>query len=60
MPSQSLFAAAISLHEQTQYRFYDALIVAAAIESGAPKRWTEDLRAGRRLNGLKIENPFGG
>jgi len=32
--------------------------VAAAIESGAPTLWTEDLQAGRRVDGLKIENPF--
>ena len=59
MPSQSLYAAAISLHGKRPYRFYDALIVAAAIESGAPTLWTEDLQAGRRVDGLKIENPFG-
>lgn len=59
MPSQSLYAAAISLHGKTQYRFYDSLIVAAAIEAGASTLWTEDLQAGRRFNGLKIENPFG-
>ena len=59
MPSQNLYATAISLHGKTQYRFYDALIVVAAIESGAPTLWTEDLQAGRRVDGLKIENPFG-
>ncbi|MGJ3244111.1 MAG: PIN domain-containing protein [Opitutales bacterium] len=59
MPSQGLYAAAITLHDQTQYRFFDALIVAAAIESGAPTLWTENLQAGRRFDGLTIENPFG-
>ena len=58
MPSQNLYAAAISLHGKTQYRFYDSLIVAAAMESGAPTLWTEDLQGGREFGGLRIENPF--
>jgi predicted nucleic acid-binding protein len=38
--------------------FYDALIVAAARESGCNVLFSEDLREGRSFDGLKIVNPF--
>ncbi|MEM0967035.1 MAG: PIN domain-containing protein [Verrucomicrobiota bacterium] len=59
MPSQAIFEKAIIIREQTQYRFYDALIIAAAIESGATKLLSEDLQDGRAFGELKIVNPFG-
>ena len=40
------------------YRFYDSLIVAGALASGARTLYTEDLQSGRELRGLRIENPF--
>ena len=46
------------LHESTQFRWYDSLIVAAALESGAELLYSEDLQDGRRLAGLTIRNPF--
>ena len=58
LPSREIYARAIEIREQTQFRFYDALIVAAAIESGANYLFTEDLQDGRAYGGLKIENPF--
>jgi len=59
LPSQSLYQSAIELHGQTQYRYYDALVLAAALESGAKRLLSEDLQAGRVFGDLKIENPFG-
>jgi len=38
--------------------FYDALIVAAAIEAGCDTLFTEDLQHGRVIGGLAIVNPF--
>lgn len=58
MPSQALYARSVELHAYTQYRFYDALVLAAAIESGAKRLYTEDLQNGRKLDELVIENPF--
>ncbi len=40
--------------------FYDALILAAALEAGCDTLFTEDLQDGRDLGGLKIVNPFAG
>ncbi len=57
-PSTALFAKALDLHEDTQYRFYDCLVLAAAMESGAPVLYTEDLQHDRRFGDLRIVNPF--
>lgn len=38
--------------------FWDALIVVAAVRSGATSLYTEDLNHGQRLMGVEIVNPF--
>jgi predicted nucleic acid-binding protein len=38
--------------------FYDALIIASAIEAGCDTLFSEDLQHGRRFGGLAIHNPF--
>lgn len=58
MPSRVLYEKAAEIHQQTQYRYYDALIVAAAMESGASLLYSEDLQDGRTFGDLQIENPF--
>ena len=57
-PSPALYRAALGIHQQTQYRFYDSLIVAAAIASGAQALYSEDLQHGRAIESIRIENPF--
>ncbi len=57
-PSPQLFRKAIRIHHQTQYRFYDSLIVAAALESGATILYSEDLQHDRQIGHLRIVNPF--
>jgi predicted nucleic acid-binding protein len=58
LPTCMLYEKATEIHQQAQYRYDDALIVASAIESGAPVLYTEDLQHGRTLDSMKIENPF--
>jgi predicted nucleic acid-binding protein len=38
--------------------WYDALIVAGAIEAQCGVLYSEDLQHGQRFNDLRIENPF--
>ncbi len=57
-PSLTLYRTAATLHAKTQYRFYDSLIVAAALTSGAAVLYTEDLQHRRMIDSLRIENPF--
>lgn len=49
---------AVSLARTHRFSFYDSLIVASALEAGCDTLLTEDLQAGRRVEGLTIVNPF--
>ncbi|MCP3370211.1 PIN domain-containing protein [Bradyrhizobium cajani] len=51
-------AAAIALARDHTLAFYDALIVATALEAGCNSLYSEDLQHGRSLGGLTIVNPF--
>jgi predicted nucleic acid-binding protein len=53
-----LHAAARALAEDHRLSFYDALIVASAIEAGCDTLFTEDLQHGRKFGSLRIVNPF--
>lgn len=58
MPSGAIYQRALQIHRETQYRFYDSLIVAAALESGAAILYSEDLQHDRTIGHLRIINPF--
>ena len=58
-PSLALYQHALALKEETGYSFYDAVIVAAALEAKCLRLYSEDLQDGRKIHGLTIENPFG-
>jgi predicted nucleic acid-binding protein len=49
---------ASELQERHKISFWDAMIVVAAIQSGAVKILTEDLNHGQLIEGILIENPF--
>lgn len=46
------------LHETTEFRWYDSLIVVAALESSAELLYSEDLQDGQRLAGMTRRNAF--
>ena len=50
--------AGIVIAERYQYRIYDALIIAAAVEAGCRTLYSEDLANGQTIRGLRIVNPF--
>lgn len=56
--THELHTAARVLSEEHTISFYDALIVASAIEAGCDTLFTEDLQHGRRFGSLAIVNPF--
>lgn len=58
LPDRSLHAHALALHDETQYRYDDCPILAAAIASEAETHYSEDLQHGRTLGGVRIINPF--
>ena len=51
-------ASALGLARDHGLPFYDALIVAAAIEAGCETLYSEDMQHGREFGGLTIVNPF--
>jgi predicted nucleic acid-binding protein len=49
---------AFRIEDESRLGFWDALIVAAAIKSGANRILSEDLNTGQTISGARIENPF--
>jgi predicted nucleic acid-binding protein len=50
--------AALAIARDHGVAFYDALIVASALEAGCDTLFTEDMQHGRMFQGLTIRNPF--
>ena len=51
-------ANAFRIEDQSHIKFWDALIVAAAVKSGSVRILSEDLNDQQMIAGVRIENPF--
>jgi len=60
MPSPALYQRGLELQSHHGLSFYDALIVAAALEASCTRLYTEDLQHSQKIEGLLIQNPFVG
>ena len=49
---------AFQIEDECKIGFWDALIVAAAVKSGARRILSEDLNPNQVIAGVRIENPF--
>jgi len=49
---------AVALARDHRLAFYDAVIIASAIEAGCDILYSEDMQHGRSIGGLSIVNPF--
>ena len=58
--SVSLYVEALRLGSRHGLSWYDALIVAAALEGNCGILYSEDLQHGRSFGSLKVQNPFAG
>ena len=58
MPSAALYAKGLQLQTRWKLSYYDALIVAGALEAGCARLLSEDMQHGQRIEALRIENPF--
>jgi predicted nucleic acid-binding protein len=56
--SQAVYIEALRLCERYSLSWYDALIVAAAIEGESTLLLSEDLQHGQRFGDLRVQNPF--
>jgi predicted nucleic acid-binding protein len=57
-PTAGDVLAAIAIRKRSKIRFWDAMVVQAAAESGCPVLWTEDLNDGQIIKGVRVRNPF--
>lgn len=59
-PTAGDVLAAIAVHRDSKISFWDAMIVQAAAELGCNVLWTEDMKNGQVIRGVRIRNPFAG
>jgi predicted nucleic acid-binding protein len=50
--------AAVGLADKAQLSFWDALVVMAAVRTGAAVLYSEDMNDGQEILGVRICNPF--
>jgi predicted nucleic acid-binding protein len=56
--SPAIYVEALRIAEKHRFAWYDSLIVAAALEGQCETLYSEDFQSGRKIEGLRIENPF--
>jgi predicted nucleic acid-binding protein len=56
--SPAIYFEALRIAEKYRMSWYDSLIVAAALEGDCERLYSEDFQDGRKIEGLRIENPF--
>jgi predicted nucleic acid-binding protein len=54
----AIHARAVVLARDHELSFYDALMVAAALDAGCAILCSEDLQHGQKFGTLRVENPF--
>jgi len=56
--SEALYGEALRLFNKHKLSWYDALILASALEAGCAILYSEDFQHGRSFGDLKVQNPF--
>src|SRR3981081_1895688 len=56
--SPAIYFEALRIAEKHRMSWYDSLIIAAALEGQCEKLYSEDLKHGRTIENLRIENPL--
>ena len=57
-PDADTVLHASEIQERNRLSFWDAMIVATAVSSGAATLLSEDLQHGQLIEGVRVENPF--
>ncbi len=57
-PSRQLYRGGLDIQSRYRFSLCDSLIIAAALEAGCAKLYSEDLQHGQRIERLRIVNPF--
>src|SRR5271156_1797395 len=56
--SPAIYFEALRIVEKHRMSWYDSLIIAAALEGQCERLYSEDFQHGRKIDGVRIENPF--
>lgn len=57
-PDERIYREALVVKMETGYSWYNSLITASALRSGAATLYSEDLQDGKSVRGLKIADPY--
>ena len=57
-PSLRLYHASLDIQSRYGFAYYDALIVASALDAGCATLYSEDLQDRQRIEGLTVVDPF--
>jgi predicted nucleic acid-binding protein len=57
-PDLTLYKRCLEIQTETKYSFYDSLIIAAAVQGGCERLYSEDLQDGQEVRGVRIVNPY--
>ena len=57
-PDVRLYQKALEIRARHRFSFYDALIIAAAVEAGCKTLYSEDLTHAQQVEGVTVVNPF--
>lgn len=57
-PTANDILAGIGLQKRAKLSFWDAMVIHAAREMGCDVLWTEDMKNGQLLEGVRVRNPF--
>jgi predicted nucleic acid-binding protein len=58
LPDGGIIRRAVEARETHGLHFFDGMIVAAAERVGCERIWSEDLNAGQKYFGVRVQNPF--
>ncbi len=56
--SAELYHQALEIADEWRFSFYDALIVAAALQAECTVLYSEDLQDSQKIKGITVRNPF--
>jgi len=56
--SPALYTEALQIFQRYRFQWYDALIIAAAVQAQCEILYSEDLQHGQRFGDLEVRNPF--
>lgn len=57
-PTESFYQRGLDIQARWRFRWYDSLIITAALESDCTTLYSEDLQHGQKIEKLTIINPF--